>query len=30
MYTCQCEGFQIGQSNSVLLKEVASISDFAD
>ena len=23
MYTCQCEGFQMGQSNDVLLKEVA-------
>ena len=23
MYTCQCEGFQMGQSSGVLLKEVA-------
>ena len=24
MYTCQCEGYRIGQSNGVLLKEVAA------
>ena len=24
MYTFQCEGFQMGQSNAVLLKEVAA------
>ena len=24
MYTCQCEGFQKGHSNDVLLKEVAA------
>ena len=23
MYTCECEGFQVGQSNVVLLKEGA-------
>ena len=25
MYTCHCEGFQTGQSNGVLLKEVAAL-----
>ena len=25
MYTCQCEGLQMGQSSGVLLKEVATI-----
>ena len=25
MYTCQCNGCQMGQSNSVLLKEVAAL-----
>ena len=25
MFTCQCEGFLVGQSNGVLLKEVAAI-----
>ena len=24
MYTCQCEGYKIGKSNGVLLKEVAA------
>ena len=24
MYSCQCEGLQTGQSNGVLLKEVAA------
>ena len=24
MYTCQCEGFQMGQSNDVLFKEVST------
>ena len=24
MYTCQCEGFQVGKSNGILLKEVAT------
>ena len=24
MYTCQCEGIQMGQSNSVLFKEVSA------
>ena len=23
MYTCQCEGFQMGQSNGIQLKEMA-------
>ena len=26
MYTCQCERLQMGQSNGVLLKEVAEVS----
>ena len=28
MYTCQCEGFQMGQSSGVLLKEVAGFHRF--
>ena len=24
MYTCQCDGFQMGQSSGVLLKEVSA------
>ena len=28
MYTCQCEGLQMGQSNGVLLKEVAVVGNY--
>ena len=29
MYTCQCMGYQIGQSGGVLLKEVAAYSEVS-
>ena len=28
MYTCQCEGFPIGERNGLLLSEVAEVDAF--